>query len=223
MKRLIEIQQKLKAPKTQYNDFWHYKYRSCEDILQAVKPLLAEQKLVLILEDEVVCMWERTYSRNTDDSKKWIKETVNEAWWRYYIKATAKLFDETWKLIIQTSAFAREEEEKKWQDWSQVSWSSSSYARKYCLAWMFLLDSNDWIDSDATNKWDSSEKKEEAKSEKKETKRFNKEQLENLKWNTDYLKKFDTSDALLTDIQKLWYSISKEMKVKVADVRASVE
>lgn len=223
MKRLIEIQQKLKAPKTQYNDFWKYKYRSCEDILQAVKPLLAEQKLVLTLEDEVVCIWERTYSRNTDDSKKWIKETVNEAWWRYYIKATAKLFDDSWKLIIQTSAFAREEEEKKWQDWSQISWSSSSYARKYCLAWMFLLDSNDWIDSDATNKWDWAEKKVEEKKESKETKRFNKEQLENLKWNTEYLKKFDSSDALLTDIQKLWYSISKEMKLKIADVRASVE
>lgn len=223
MKRLIKIQQKLKAPKTQYNDFWKYKYRSCEDILQAVKPLLAEQKLVLTLEDEVVCIWERTYSRNTDDSKKWIKETVNEAWWRYYIKATAKLFDDSWKLIIQTSAFAREEEEKKWQDWSQISWSSSSYARKYCLAWMFLLDSNDWIDSDATNKWDWAEKKVEEKKESKETKRFNKEQLENLKTNTDYLKKFEKSEDLLQDIYNLWYAVSKEMKMKIADVRADVK
>lgn len=219
MKRLIEIQQKLKAPKTQYNDFWHYKYRSCEDILQAVKPLLAEQKLVLILQDEVVCVWERTYSRNTDDSKKWIKETVNESWCRYYIKATAKLYDDKWTIIAQTSAFAREEEEKRWQDWSQISWSSSSYARKYCLAWMFLLDSNDWIDSDTTNKWETSE----SKSTKKETKRFNNEQLENLKNNTEYLKKFDTSDALLKDINKLWYSIKDDMKLKIADVRAEVE
>lgn len=219
MKRLIEIQQKLKAPKTQYNDFWHYKYRSCEDILQAVKPLLAEQKLVLILQDEVVCVWERTYSRNTDDSKKWIKETVNESWCRYYIKATAKLYDDKWTIIAQTSAFAREEEEKRWQDWSQISGSSSSYARKYCLAWMFLLDSNDWIDSDATNKWETSE----SKSTKKETKRFNNEQLENLKNNTEYLKKFDTSDKLLKDINKLWYSIKDDMKLKIADVRAEVE
>ena len=223
MKRLIEIQQKLKAPKSQYNDFWKYKYRSCEDILQAVKPLLAEQKLVLILEDEVVCVWERTYSRNTDDSKKWLKESIDETWWRYYIKATAKLYDDSWKLLAQTSAYAREEEEKKWQDWSQISWSSSSYARKYCLAWLFCLDSNDWIDSDATNKWQSDEKKSEAKEEQKETKRFNKEQLEKMKANTEYLKKFASSDALIQDIQKLWYSISKDMKMKIADVRASVE
>ena len=218
MKRLIKIQQKLKAPKSQYNDFWHYKYRSCEDILQAVKPLLEEQNLVLILEDEVVSVWHRIYKRNTNDSKKWVEEVVEESWWRYYIKATAKLYDDLWKLITQTSAYAREEEEKKWQDWSQVSWSSSSYARKYCLAWLFCLDSNDWIDSDATNKWDSTEK-----SAKKETKRFNDEQLENLKNNKEYLKKFDTSDKLLKDINKLWYSIKDDMKLKIADVRAEVE
>ena len=218
MKRLIEIQQKLKAPKSQYNDFWHYHYRSCEDILTAVKPLLAEQKLTLTLEDEIVCIWDRTYQRHTDDPKKWKTEDVAITWWRFYVKATAKLYDETWKLITQTSAFAREEEEKSWQDWSQISWSSSSYARKYALNWMFLCD--DWIDSDTTNKWDSETKKSETK---KETKRFNKEQLESLSKNIDYLKKFDTSDALLTDIQKLWYSISKDMKLKIADVRSKVE
>lgn len=227
MKRLIEIQQKLKAPKTQYNDFWHYKYRSCEDILQAVKPLLAEQKLVLILQDEVVCVWERTYSRNTDDSKKWIKETVNESWCRYYIKATAKLYDDKWTIIAQTSAFAREEEEKRWQDWSQISWSSSSYARKYCLAWMFLLDSNDWIDSDATNKWNADEKKTESKSESKPastqpTVRFNDPELEQLKANTDRVASFETSNALIEQISTK-YKISKEMKIKIADVRAEIK
>lgn len=224
MKRLIEIQQKLKAPKTQYNDFWHYKYRSCEDILQAVKPLLAEQNLVLILQDDVVCIWERTYSRETDDAKKWIKETVNETWWRYYIKATATLYDDKWTMIAQTSAFAREEEEKKWQDWSQVSWSSSSYARKYCLAWMFLLDSNDWIDSDATNKWNSETKvKSESKtSSPQPTVRFNDPELEQLKANTDRVQSFETSDALIQQISTK-YKISKEMKMKIADVRAEIK
>ena len=223
MKRLLEIQQKLKAPKSQYNDFWKYKYRSCEDILQAVKPLLAEQKLALIFEDEVVCVWERTYSRNTDDSKKWLKESIDETWWRYYIKATAKLYDDSWKLLTQTSALAREEEEKKWMDGSQITWTASSYARKYALNWLFAID--DWIDSDTTNKWDEkkSEKKSESKEEQKETKRFNKEQLENLKWNTEYLKKFESSEALLQDIYNRWYAVSKDMKMKIADVRASVE
>lgn len=201
MKRLIEIQQKLKAPKSQHNSFWNYNYRSCEDILLAVKPLLAEQKLVLILEDSIEMIWER-----------------------YYVKATAKLFDEEWKLITQTSAYAREDESKKWYDVSQISWSSSSYARKYCLSWMLLCD--DWIDADTTNKWQSeakSEKKSESKEEQKETKRFNKEQFEKLKWNTEYLKKFESSEALLQDIYNLWYAVSKEMKMKIADVRASVE
>ena len=227
MKRLIAIQQQLKAPKNRFNDFWKYKYRSCEDILEAVKPLLNEQKLVLILDDEVVCLWERSYSRTTDDSKKWKVESIDVQWWRFYIKATAKLYGEDWKLITQTSAYAREEEEKSWQDWSQISWSSSSYARKYCLAWMFLLDSNDWIDSDTTNKWESSEKKSESKKteskeESTETKRFNKEQFDKLKTNTEYLKKFKSSEDLLQDIYKLWYAVSKEMKMKIADVRASV-
>lgn len=204
MKRLLEIQAKLKAPKSQYNDFWKYKYRSCEDILQAVKPLLDEQKLVLILCDEVECVWERTYSRDTDDSKKWVKESINETWWRYYIKATAKLFDEEWKLIIQTTAFAREEEEKKWQDWSQVSWSSSSYARKYALCWMFLID--DWIDSDTTNKW-------EVKEEKKEKAWFNDEQLNSFieKWKA---KECWTFEKWIAEIKK-YYRISKEMETKV--------
>ncbi len=217
MKRLIEIQQKLKAPKSQYNSFWNYHYRSCEDILIAVKPLLAEQKLALTLEDEIVCVWDRTYQRHTDDSKKWKKEDISITWWRFYVKATARLRNENWVMIAETTAFAREEEEKSWQDWSQISWSSSSYARKYALNWMFLCD--DWIDSDTTNKWNAEEKAE----TKKETKRFNKEQLENLKTNTEYLKKFEKSEDLLQDIQKLWYSVSKEMKMKIADVRASVE
>lgn len=217
MKRLIEIQQKLKAPKSQFNSFWKYHYRSCEDILTAVKPLLAEQKLILTLEDEIVCIWDRTYQRHTDDSQKWKKEDVSITWWRFYVKAIARLRDENWTMIAETTAFAREEEEKSWQDWSQISGSSSSYARKYALNWMFLCD--DWIDSDTTNKWNADEKSE----SKKETKRFNKEQFESLKANTEYLKKFEKSDALLQDIQKLWYSISKEMKMKIADVRAGVK
>lgn len=190
MKRLLEIQAKLKAPKSQYNSFWKYKYRNCEDILEALKPLLAEQWLTLLFVDDISHIWDR-----------------------YYVEARANLYDtETWKLICYSTALAREEEFKKWMDGSQITWSSSSYARKYALCWMFLID--DWIDSDTTNKG------EEKKEEKAEKKWFNKEELERLEKNTEYLSKFESSDDLIKDIEKLWFSISKEMKVKIADARA---
>ena len=126
MKRLIEIQQKLKAPKEQNNSFGGYKYRSCEDILEAVKPLLGEQKLFILLNDEIVFIEGR-----------------------FYVKATVSLFDEEGKEITHTTAYAREEESKPKMDGSQVTGSSSSYARKYALNGLFAID--DTKDSDATN------------------------------------------------------------------------
>ena len=215
MKRLIEIQQKLKAPKNQYNWFWKYKYRSCEDILQAVKPLLAEQKLVLILQDEVVCEWDREYSRDQESNNK-TTEKVRVSWCRFYIKATATLYDENWNIVARTSALSREEEEKKWMDGSQITWTASSYARKYALNWLFAID--DWIDSDTTNKWEKSS----SESKSKAKKWFNDDDLKRLEKKTEYLKKFETSDDLIKDIQK-FYSISDDMKIKVADIRANID
>ena len=122
MKKLVDIQQKLKAPKGQMNKFGGYKYRSCEDILEAVKPLLGDA--VLLLNDELV---------NIGD--------------RYYIKATARFID--WDTEISVDAYAREEESKKGMDGSQITGTSSSYARKYALNGLFLID--DTKDSDATN------------------------------------------------------------------------
>lgn len=127
MKRLIEIQDELKAPKGQYNSFGGYKYRSCEDILEAVKPILKEKGLALIITDELTA--------------------VNL---RYYVKATVQLLDDTGKVIASTSAFAREEETKKGMDGSQITGASSSYARKYALNGLFAID--DTKDSDTTNK-----------------------------------------------------------------------
>ena len=127
MKRLIEIQKELKAPKGQYNSFGKYKYRNCEDILEAVKPLLEARNLFITLNDDIV--------------------SVNE---RYYVKATATIFDSEGKEIAHTSAFAREEENKKGMDGSQVTGASSSYARKYALNGLFAID--DTKDSDTTNK-----------------------------------------------------------------------
>ena len=134
MKRLIEIQQKLVAPKNQYNKFGEYYYRSCEDILNAVKPLLKEQKLALVLKDDVVLIGER-----------------------YYIKAIATIYDDTGKEIASTSALARESFEKKKSDDSQLTGAASSYARKYALNGLFCID--DVKDSDATNKHGKEEPK----------------------------------------------------------------
>ena len=142
--KLMLIQASLKAPKNQFNKFGNYAYRSCEDILEAVKPLLYDTQTTLTISDEVVQVWDRIY-----------------------FKATATLKDcETGEVIETATAYAREDESQKGMSGSQLSWSTSSYARKYCLAWLFVLDSNDWIDADATNThW---KEKVEKKSEPKE-------------------------------------------------------
>ena len=118
--KLAIIQEKISVPKNNVNDFGKYNYRSCEDILAAVKPILKETGTVLTLDDEVVL--------------------INE---RYYVKATATLVsvDEGKLDTITNCAYAREEETKKGLDASQITGSCSSYARKYALAGLFLLDS----------------------------------------------------------------------------------
>lgn len=124
--KLMEIQAKLKAPKSQYNAFGKYSYRSCEDILEAVKPLLKAQNCVLTLTDEVVAIGNRIY-----------------------LKATACFSDNDSGKIIEVNGFAREEETKKGMDGSQITGAASSYARKYALNGLFLID--DTKDSDFTN------------------------------------------------------------------------
>lgn len=132
MKELIEIQKKLKAPKGQFNNFGKYKYRSCEDILEALKPLLYEYKCQLTLKDELVYVGAR-----------------------YYIKATATILNEQ-GYEVSTTALAREEETKKGMDGSQITGTSSSYARKHALNGLFCID--DTKDSDYTNKGDNGTK-----------------------------------------------------------------
>lgn len=126
LEKLLKIQKELKAPKNQRNNFGGYNYRSCEDIFEAVKPLLAENGLVLTVSDTM--------------------ELVGD---RYYIKATAELYDIETGLSITNTAYAREEETKKGMDGSQITGASSSYARKYALNGLFLID--DVKDSDTTN------------------------------------------------------------------------
>ena len=141
--KLLKAQVELKAPKGQYNSFGKYKYRSCEDILEALKPVLDKLKLTLFISDEIV---------EVGGSYKTIKkdETV-ESEGRKYVKATITLVNiEKPDEIIETSALAREEETKKGQDGSQITGTSSSYARKYALNGLFLIDDtkdNDTSDS----------------------------------------------------------------------------
>lgn len=123
MSRLIEIQKKLKAPKGQYNNFGKYKYRSCEDILEAVKPILAENGCTLTLSDEIVLIGDR-----------------------YYVKATARLRGaDTDEVAV---AYAREDSEKKGMDGSQITGTASSYARKYALNGLFCIDDTKDADTD---------------------------------------------------------------------------
>lgn len=121
MSALTEIQKKLKAPKSNYNSFGKYNYRSCEDILEAVKPLLGDNTLTL--SDEVVQIGDRIY-----------------------VKATAVFRDGATETRV--SAFAREAESKKGMDESQVTGTASSYARKYALNGLFLIDDTKDADTD---------------------------------------------------------------------------
>ena len=124
--KLSQVQQELNAPKGQYNSFGKYNYRSCEDILKAVKPLLGGVKAALTISDAL--------------------ELIGE---RYYIAATAAFTDIESGERVTVTARAREEAEKKGMDASQVSGAAGSYARKYALNGLFCID--DAKDSDATN------------------------------------------------------------------------
>lgn len=123
--KLREVQTRIKAPKKLYNTFGNYRYRNAEGILEAVKPYLSEYNLCLTLGDEIV-----------------------QAGERYYIKATATLYDGMGSGSVSVSAYAREAAVKKGMDDSQITGTASSYARKYALNGLFLLDDTKDADTD---------------------------------------------------------------------------
>lgn len=131
--KLLSIQTELKAPKNQFNSFGNYNYRSCEDILEAVKPLCKRENVLLTLSD-----------------------TIKHVGERYYVEATATLYDVETDDCISVSAYAREEETKKGMDSSQITGAASSYARKYALNGLFNID--DTKDSDSTNEGEGKHK-----------------------------------------------------------------
>lgn len=123
--KLAAIQWELKAPKGQYNSFAKYNYRSCEDILEAVKPLCIKNNATLILND-----------------------TVREISGRFYVVATATLADQESDGVVEVDAYAREPQDKKGMDDSQITGMASSYARKYALNGLFCIDDTKDADTD---------------------------------------------------------------------------
>jgi len=165
--KLREIQLNLIAPKNQYNSFGKYNYRSCEDILEGLKPCLQATQTAVTVNDEIVQIGDR-----------------------YYVKATATLFDcETCEYVSNT-AYAREEESKKGMDASQVTGATSSYARKYALNGLFCID--DVKDADTRDN-----RQEEAKKQQKEEKQQKEiENMEISKVKADVLHKRCTDEGV---------------------------
>lgn len=137
-KILHYIQQNLKAPKNAYNDFAKFKYRKAEDILTALKPLLAEHEATVLIEDDIKLIGDR-----------------------FYIEAVVTLYDSEGKVLATSKAFAREELTKKGSDASQITGMASSYARKYALNGMFLID-----DTEDADGYDNSQDQNNSHSEK---------------------------------------------------------
>ena len=160
--KLLAIQTKLKAPKGQYNSFGKYSYRSAEDILEAVKPLNAEQGVLLTITDE-----------------------IKEIGGRVYVVATATVSDGTDELKV--SAFAREPENKKGMDESQITGATSSYARKYALNGLYAIDDNKDADTDEHKqqqenapKKQQAQKQQAQKQQQQQEKRFTEQELHEL-------------------------------------------
>lgn len=142
--KLMIIQQELKAPKGQYNSFAKYNYRSCEDILEAVKPLCIKNNATLLLND-----------------------AVQEVSGRFYVVATATLVDTESGDSASVTAYAREPQDKKGMDDSQITGMASSYARKYALNGLFCIDDTKDADTDEAKRQEDAPKKREKKQESK--------------------------------------------------------
>ena len=165
----MRIQTELKAPKNLYNSFGKYKYRNAEGICEAVKPFLQKEKCALTLEDEIV-----------------------EVGGRVYVKAIAAVSDCETKEVFATTAYARESLEKKGMDDSQITGTASSYARKYALNGLLLLD--DTKDADTDEYKQQIEGKKEQEQDEKKTEEIGKMKIAAVKVQT--LKKKCADDGI---------------------------
>lgn len=184
--KLTEVQNELKAPKSKYNSFGKYNYRSCEDILEAVKPILKAKRLAMTVKDDVF---------NIGD--------------RFYIMATVTVYDCESEEKVTTTAYAREDADKKEMDGSQITGSSSSYARKYALNGMFAID--DTKDADGWNTHDK-----DRTVEKKEAERATEEQVAKLR--ALYKGKEDKLTELLDK-----YDITNPVQFKRMEIQSVID
>lgn len=192
---IISVQGELKAPKNQRNNFGNYNYRSAEDILEAVKPLLQKYSLLLYIEDKIVMIGDR-----------------------YYVQATASISDGSDSLSV--TAFAREEDQKKGQDASQITGATSSYARKYALNGLFCID--DTKDADFTNTHGKEEQpktktvKAPAKAEIESDMKQAKEAIEKCKSGEDLMVVWNTFKSLqgVSEFKKILGDAKKRLGVK---------
>lgn len=184
--KLTEVQNELKAPKSKYNSFGKYNYRSCEDILEAVKPILKAKRLAMTVKDDVF---------NIGD--------------RFYIMATVTVYDCESDEKVTTTAYAREDADKKGMDGSQITGSSSSYARKYALNGMFAID--DTKDADSWNTHDK-----DRTVEKKEAERATEEQVAKLR--ALYKGKEDKLTELLDK-----YDITNPVQFKRMEIQSVID
>ena len=186
MKELVSIQQELKAPKGQYNSFGKYHYRSCEDILEAVKPLLGKHNCILNISDQI--------------------EMVGD---RFYVKATATIINSEGKSVT-TTAFAREQESKAGMDMSQLTGSTSSYARKYALNGLFCID--DTKDADTMD--NTSEGKTTPAAPAAEKKEDNRPWMSEKNLN-DIIERINGGDVAVADLAYEHYRMKKEYREKI--------
>ena len=204
--KLLKAQVELKAPKGQYNSFGKYKYRSCEDILEALKPVLDKFKLTLFISDEIAEVGGSYKLEKKDETV----ETVG----RKYVKATITLVNiEKPDEQIKTSALAREEETKKGMDGSQITGTSSSYARKYALNGLFMID--DTKDND--NSSAKIERANRAEAERQEEKQKVQEFLNSRAGMIETLNENLSSDKLkrmLTayKVEEVWQMTDEQLK-----------
>lgn len=192
-KKLWTIQQTLNAPKNQRNNFGGYSYRSAEDILEAVKPLL--QNITLTLNDEIVLIGDR-----------------------YYVKATATLSDG--EDVIAVTAYAREEESKKGMDASQLTGATSSYARKYALNGLFCIDDAKDPDTDAYAKQTNQQPRQQKNPPKQQQQKAPPNPDEVLARFCDAAAKAPDEKALKDIFAKCWKLLpeNSEQRTKASDV-----
>lgn len=199
--KLSAIQNELKAPKSQFNSFGKYAYRSCEDITEAAKPVCSKYKTVFVMSDKLI-----------------------EVGGRNYVESTVTLYDceSTEKIVVTASA--REEESKKGMDGSQITGSSSSYARKYALGGLFDLD--DTKDSDATNEGEKPPQKAQEKVKEITVETLTEAGIQNPQAMIDWLEKavgYPVAMFSEADKTRAWLTVNKRAKKNAGQAQESVQ